>query len=51
LATALLPKKDEDKLQMQKTPQQKFDILGQYFGVTAIKMARTSEGNPKRFKK
>jgi uncharacterized protein (UPF0335 family) len=51
LATALLPKDDEDKLQQMKTNQEKFDILGQYFGVTAIKMAKACEGNPKKVKK
>ena len=51
MATALMPKNDEEKLQKMKTNQEKFDILGQYFGVTAIKMAKACEGNPKKVKK
>lgn len=52
VGTALVSKKeDEEKLQKMKTAQEKFDILGQYFGIAAIKMAKPTEGNPKRFKK
>ena len=49
--TALLPKDDKDKVLSSKPPQEKLDILGQHFGVRAIKLPRPSGGNEKRYKK